>query len=234
MTVCLSVSSLQNPATITRILLSHFNWDKEKLMERWDSPNRVIPPLTGGSACLTRFSSFICPTICRYFDGNLDKLFSECHVINPSKKPRIRPPINTRSSAQDIPCQICYLNFPNSVSLAWYRVALGECLSWHVNSDATSGQNSILHLMTNTDASNRVTIIIGAGSYHRLKTHLKLHRRGHPKHHYSQWRFNPFTLPLPLFIFLSKANPAFINMILLCWNTPCTGHPSMFRVSKWP
>ncbi|GAA6069930.1 E3 ubiquitin-protein ligase ARIH1 isoform X1, partial [Tachysurus ichikawai] len=23
-----------NPATITRILLSHFNWDKEKLMER--------------------------------------------------------------------------------------------------------------------------------------------------------------------------------------------------------
>ncbi|XP_062246151.1 E3 ubiquitin-protein ligase arih1 isoform X3 [Platichthys flesus] len=74
---------IQNPATITRILLSHFNWDKEKLMER-------------------------------YFDGNLDKLFSECHVINPSKKPRIRPPINTRSSAQDLPCQICYLNFPNS------------------------------------------------------------------------------------------------------------------------
>uniref|UniRef100_A0A8C7ZW24 RBR-type E3 ubiquitin transferase n=1 Tax=Oryzias sinensis TaxID=183150 RepID=A0A8C7ZW24_9TELE len=74
---------IQNPATITRILLSHFNWDKEKLMER-------------------------------YFDGNLDKLFSECHVINPSKKPRIRPPINTRSSAQDMPCQICYLNFPNS------------------------------------------------------------------------------------------------------------------------
>lgn len=53
----------------------------------------------------------------RYFDGNLDKLFSECHVINPSKKPRIRPPINTRSSAQDMPCQICYLNFPNSVSV---------------------------------------------------------------------------------------------------------------------
>ncbi|KAF3854860.1 hypothetical protein F7725_022915 [Dissostichus mawsoni] len=74
---------IQNPATITRILLSHFNWDKEKLMER-------------------------------YFDGNLDKLFSECHVINPSKKPRIRPAINTRSSAQDMPCQICYLNFPNS------------------------------------------------------------------------------------------------------------------------
>ncbi|CAF98343.1 unnamed protein product [Tetraodon nigroviridis] len=72
-----------NPVTITRILLSHFNWDKEKLMER-------------------------------YFDGNLDKLFSECHVINPSKKPRNRPPINTRSSAQDMPCQICYLNFPNS------------------------------------------------------------------------------------------------------------------------
>ena len=52
----------------------------------------------------------------RYFDGNLDKLFSECHVINPSKKSRTRPSINTRSSAQDMPCQICYLNYPNSVS----------------------------------------------------------------------------------------------------------------------
>uniref|UniRef100_A0A8C7K4X1 Ariadne RBR E3 ubiquitin protein ligase 1 n=1 Tax=Oncorhynchus kisutch TaxID=8019 RepID=A0A8C7K4X1_ONCKI len=59
---------IQNPATITRILLSHFNWDKEKLMER-------------------------------YFDGNLDKLT------------RL---MNTRSSAQDLPCQICYLNYPNS------------------------------------------------------------------------------------------------------------------------
>uniref|UniRef100_A0A4W5LQG4 RBR-type E3 ubiquitin transferase n=1 Tax=Hucho hucho TaxID=62062 RepID=A0A4W5LQG4_9TELE len=73
---------IQNPATITRILLSHFNWDKEKLMER-------------------------------YFDGNLDKLFSECHVINPSKKSRTRL-MNTRSSAQDLPCQICYLNYPNT------------------------------------------------------------------------------------------------------------------------
>ncbi|KFO95266.1 E3 ubiquitin-protein ligase ARIH1, partial [Calypte anna] len=71
-----------NPATITRILLSHFNWDKEKLMER-------------------------------YFDGNLEKLFAECHVINPSKKSRTRQ-MNTRSSAQDMPCQICYLNYPNS------------------------------------------------------------------------------------------------------------------------
>ncbi|XP_055572805.1 E3 ubiquitin-protein ligase ARIH1 isoform X2 [Falco biarmicus] len=73
---------IQNPATITRILLSHFNWDKEKLMER-------------------------------YFDGNLEKLFAECHVINPSKKSRTRQ-MNTRSSAQDMPCQICYLNYPNS------------------------------------------------------------------------------------------------------------------------
>uniref|UniRef100_A0A8C1XR37 RBR-type E3 ubiquitin transferase n=1 Tax=Cyprinus carpio TaxID=7962 RepID=A0A8C1XR37_CYPCA len=76
---------IQNPATITRILLSHFNWDKEKLMER-------------------------------YFDGNLDKLFTECHVINPSKNPKTRP-MSTRSSSQDMPCQICYLNFPNSVSV---------------------------------------------------------------------------------------------------------------------
>uniref|UniRef100_A0A8C9S7L0 RBR-type E3 ubiquitin transferase n=1 Tax=Scleropages formosus TaxID=113540 RepID=A0A8C9S7L0_SCLFO len=85
---------IQNPATITRILLSHFNWDKEKLMER-------------------------------YFDGNLDKLFSECHVINPSKKSRTR--LNTRSSAQDMPCQICYLNYPNSVSITLsYKYILME------------------------------------------------------------------------------------------------------------
>ncbi|XP_075860650.1 E3 ubiquitin-protein ligase ARIH1 isoform X2 [Microcebus murinus] len=75
-------AAAKNPATITRILLSHFNWDKEKLMER-------------------------------YFDGNLEKLFAECHVINPSKKSRTRQ-MNTRSSAQDMPCQICYLNYPNS------------------------------------------------------------------------------------------------------------------------
>uniref|UniRef100_A0AAY5K7H9 RBR-type E3 ubiquitin transferase n=1 Tax=Esox lucius TaxID=8010 RepID=A0AAY5K7H9_ESOLU len=73
---------IQNPATITRILLSHFNWDKEKLMER-------------------------------YFDGNVDRLFSECHVINPSKKSKTRL-MSTRLSAQDLPCQICYLNYPNS------------------------------------------------------------------------------------------------------------------------
>eukprot|EP00069_Balaena_mysticetus_P017984 bmy_10990T0 len=48
-----------------------------------------------------------------YFDGNLEKLFAECHVINPSKKSRTRQ-MNTRSSAQDMPCQICYLNYPNS------------------------------------------------------------------------------------------------------------------------
>lgn len=35
----------------------------------------------------------------RYFDGNLEKLFAECHVINPSKKSRTRQ-MNTRSSAQ--------------------------------------------------------------------------------------------------------------------------------------
>ncbi|CDQ93083.1 unnamed protein product [Oncorhynchus mykiss] len=75
---------IQNPATITRILLSHFNWDREKLMER-------------------------------YFDGNVDKLFSECHVINPCKKSRTRL-MSTRSAVQDLPCQICYLNYPNSVS----------------------------------------------------------------------------------------------------------------------
>lgn len=74
------------------------------------------------------FSFFL--NLHRYFDGNLDKLFSECHVINPSKKPRIRPPINTRSSAQDMPCQICYLNFPNSVSPI--RTNGMSCTSWYM------------------------------------------------------------------------------------------------------
>uniref|UniRef100_A0A8D0EMI4 E3 ubiquitin-protein ligase ARIH1-like UBA-like domain-containing protein n=1 Tax=Strix occidentalis caurina TaxID=311401 RepID=A0A8D0EMI4_STROC len=32
---------IQNPATITRILLSHFNWDKEKLMESY-SANALV------------------------------------------------------------------------------------------------------------------------------------------------------------------------------------------------
>nr|XP_048723829.1 E3 ubiquitin-protein ligase ARIH1 isoform X4 [Caretta caretta] len=92
---------IQNPATITRILLSHFNWDKEKLMER-------------------------------YFDGNLEKLFAECHVINPSKKSRTRQ-MNTRSSAQDMPCQICYLNYPNS-----------ECPKCHVTIEKDGGCNHMV------------------------------------------------------------------------------------------
>lgn len=65
---------------------------------------------------------------CRYFDGNLEKLFAECHVINPSKKSRTRQ-MNTRSSAQDMPCQICYLNYPNSVSVSGWLVTLLTLLS---------------------------------------------------------------------------------------------------------
>ncbi|XP_032831577.1 E3 ubiquitin-protein ligase ARIH1 isoform X2 [Petromyzon marinus] len=75
---------IEIPATTTRILLSHFNWDKEKLMER-------------------------------YFDGNLDKLFAECHVINPNnRKLRSARPTSTRSSSQEVFCWICYLTFPPS------------------------------------------------------------------------------------------------------------------------
>lgn len=165
--------SLQNPATITRILLSHFHWDKEKLMERQvcasflpflsklflkkylflDQLDDVVKHgfvvhvrfkhsthastrLTTSASVNARwgstpklkhcykamfffffitfvFSSVFSPL--RYFDGNLDKLFSECHVINPSKKARTRP-MSTRSSNQDMHCQICYLNYPTSVS----------------------------------------------------------------------------------------------------------------------
>ncbi|KTF92456.1 hypothetical protein cypCar_00027872 [Cyprinus carpio] len=99
---------IQNPATITRILLSHFNWDKEKLMER--QHNLVKGHLRLVCLLFERATFTWC---CRYFDGNLDKLFSECHVINPSKKLKTRP-MSTRSSSQDMPCQICYLNYSNS------------------------------------------------------------------------------------------------------------------------
>ncbi|XP_058475791.1 E3 ubiquitin-protein ligase arih1-like [Solea solea] len=74
---------IQNPPTTTRILLSHFNWDKERLLER-------------------------------YFNGNLDKLFFECHVINPSKKVLRRSPVTTRSLTQGADCDICCENFPSS------------------------------------------------------------------------------------------------------------------------
>lgn len=80
--------------------------------------------------CLKDFSSssssFTCKW-CRYFDGNLDKLFTECHVINPSKKAKMRP-MSTRSSSQDLPCQICYLNYPNSVSVSSSQISLHQFL----------------------------------------------------------------------------------------------------------
>ncbi|TSM20293.1 E3 ubiquitin-protein ligase arih1l [Bagarius yarrelli] len=108
---------IQNPATITRILLSHFNWDKEKLMERQVISSFSVkmrtnlqntPKTDTGTVVFLHAVS-----LPRYFDGNLDKLFSECHVINPSKKARTRP-MSTRSSNQDMHCQICYLNYPTS------------------------------------------------------------------------------------------------------------------------
>lgn len=35
-------------------------------------------------------------------------------------------PMSTRSSSQDLPCQICYLNYPNSVS--WSQISLHQFL----------------------------------------------------------------------------------------------------------
>ncbi|CAN0319207.1 unnamed protein product [Lampetra fluviatilis] len=100
---------IEIPATTTRILLSHFNWDKEKLMER-----RV----GGGGGCCgvlggPRGSWGVGGPW--YFDGNLDKLFAECHVINPNnRKLRSARPTSTRSSSQEVFCWICYLTFPPS------------------------------------------------------------------------------------------------------------------------
>lgn len=48
--------------------------------------------------------------------------------------------MNTRSSAQDMPCQICYLNYPNSVSVVqcykpmrfyFYSRISVTILTWH-------------------------------------------------------------------------------------------------------
>jgi hypothetical protein len=47
---------LQIPATITRILLNHFKWDKEKLMEKY------------------------------YDSQDQDQLFSEARVVSPFRK----------------------------------------------------------------------------------------------------------------------------------------------------
>lgn len=74
----------QIPATTTRILLNHFKWDKEKLMER-------------------------------YYDDDQEAFFRTAHVINPFKKPVAPPrPRMKRSGTEE--CEICFCNFPPSVS----------------------------------------------------------------------------------------------------------------------
>uniref|UniRef100_A0A8C9TTR1 Ariadne homolog, ubiquitin-conjugating enzyme E2 binding protein, 1 like n=1 Tax=Scleropages formosus TaxID=113540 RepID=A0A8C9TTR1_SCLFO len=131
---------IQNPATITRILLSHFNWDKEKLMER-------------------------------YFDGNLDKLFSECHVINPSKKSRTR--LNTRSSAQDMPCQICYLNYPNSVTGSYLNFSFLKTISCPAHScDILVDDNTVMRLITDSKVKLKYQhLITNITHYMSLSSH---------------------------------------------------------------
>lgn len=74
----------QIPATTTRILLNHFKWDKEKLMER-------------------------------YYDGDQEAFFRNAHVINPFKKPPIVAKLRMKRSGTE-ECEICYSNFPPSVS----------------------------------------------------------------------------------------------------------------------
>lgn len=72
---------VQIPETTTRILLNHFKWDKEKLMEQY------------------------------YGDQDQEKFFKEAHVVNPFNKPHtsVKPkPRRTTSAASLEECEICF------------------------------------------------------------------------------------------------------------------------------
>ena len=52
---------LQIPSICMRALLTHYNWDKERLLERFYE-----------------------------FEGNQDRIFKDAHIINPFKKPKLK------------------------------------------------------------------------------------------------------------------------------------------------
>lgn len=52
----------------------------------------------------------------KYYDGDQEAFFREAHVINPFNKPvAIARPKLKRSGTEE--CEICFSNFPPSVSL---------------------------------------------------------------------------------------------------------------------
>lgn len=69
---------VQIPATTTRILLNHFKWDKEKLMEKY------------------------------YDDGDQESLFRDAHVINPFTQAAAKPKIRRSGPEECEICFSCY------------------------------------------------------------------------------------------------------------------------------
>ncbi|XP_020898460.1 E3 ubiquitin-protein ligase arih1 [Exaiptasia diaphana] len=75
-------SVFQLPRATARILLSHFKWDREKLLER-------------------------------YYSGNQESLFTEAHIVFPSKTSHSSR-ANTRSQPSELLCEICLSLIPAS------------------------------------------------------------------------------------------------------------------------
>lgn len=91
---------VQIPDTMTRILLNHFKWDKEKLMEQY------------------------------FGNQDQEKFFREAHVVNPFNKPMNKPGSSSSaggsssSSVSTRPklkrgvseeCEICFCQYPSTV-----------------------------------------------------------------------------------------------------------------------
>lgn len=64
----------------------------------------------------------------KYYDGDQETFFREAHVINPFNKPAIvtRPKLKKSGTEE---CEICFSNFPPSVSVDCYFVAHIEYVS---------------------------------------------------------------------------------------------------------
>ncbi|XP_059474517.1 E3 ubiquitin-protein ligase ariadne-1 [Neocloeon triangulifer] len=77
------------PATITRILLNHFRWDKEKLMEKY------------------------------YDSQDQDQLFSEARVVSPFRKlgttAKVKPATRRASTSAAEECEICFKTLQNEL-----------------------------------------------------------------------------------------------------------------------
>lgn len=119
--------NLQIPATTTRILLNHFKWDKEKLMERFYDGDqeklfaeaRVINPFRKGPLISRSRSSqsslvnvrvqFI--LIIYFVADELPKIILYPFLIQPK-----RPTNGTEE------CGICFMILPSSVSLVYQNI----------------------------------------------------------------------------------------------------------------